>query len=188
VYQPQSQSLRQAEELIVRTSTPTPVAASLPGLGRAIEKGAVLSRVSTMEGKLGEQVSRRRFETWLLTLFAVVALLLAAIGTYGLLHYSVTRRTREIGICMALGAAHRAVMIMVLRQGLILAGSGLVLGVIGALALGRVLSTLLFAVSPSDPLTFVLVSSLLMSVALLACFVPARRAARVDPSIALRCE
>jgi predicted permease len=188
VYQPQSQSLRQTEDLIVRASNPAAVAASLHGLGRAIEKNAVLSTVSTMEERLGEQISRRRFETWLLTLFAAVALFLATIGTYGLLHYSVTRRTREIGICMALGAARQTVMIRVLRQGVILAGSGLILGVIGALTLGRVLSTLLFAVSPSDPLTLVLVSSLLMFVSLLACFVPAQRAARVDPSIALRCE
>jgi predicted permease len=188
VYQPQSQALRQVETLVVRAATPTQVAPVLRGLARALDQDAVLSGVSTMEQQLGEQMARRSFETWLLTLFALVAVLLATIGTYGLLHYSVTRRTREIGIRMALGAGHQTVVLTVLREGFVLVASGLILGAVGALALTRLLSTLLFGVSPSDPLTFVLVSSILMVVALVACYVPARRAATVDPLIALRCE
>ncbi len=188
VYQPQSQSLRQAGTLVVRTANSSQVAPLLRGLARSLEKDAVLSGLSTMEQQLGEQMSRRRFETWLLTIFAFVALLLATIGTYGLLHYSVARRTREIGIRMALGAAHQTVVLTVLREGFVLVASGLILGAVGALAFTRVLSTLLFGVTPSDPLTFVLVSSILMVVALVACYVPARRAATVDPLIALRCE
>jgi predicted permease len=188
VYQPQSQSLRFAQDLVVRTSNSTPVAATLRGLMRSIEKDAVLSRITTIEQQLGEQVSRRRFQTWLLTLFASVALLLATIGIYGLLHYSVTRRTREIGIRMALGADVTVVVIMVLRQGLILVAAGVTLGIIGSWLLTRVLSSLLFGVTPTDPVTFALVASTLLFVALVACYVPARRAANVNPTIALRCE
>ena len=188
VYQPQSQSLRFVQDLVVRTSNSAYVAASLRGLIRSIEKDAVLSRVTTIEQQLSDQVSRRRFQTWLLALFASVALLLATIGMYGLLHYSVTRRTREIGIRMALGAGGRVVIVMVLRQGLILAAAGLTLGIAGSLLFTRVLSSLLFGVTPTDPVTFGLVSSTLVFVALVACYVPARRAAKVNPTIALRYE
>jgi putative ABC transport system permease protein len=188
LYQPQSQSLRQTETLVVRAANPAALEPVLRGLARSLEKDVVVFGVSTLEQQLGEQTARRRFETWLLTLFAAVALLLAAIGTYGLLHYSVTQRTREIGIRMALGAGHRTVVLMVLRQGLVLIASGLVIGVVGALVLTRVLASTLFGVTPSDPLTFLLVSSILIVAALAACYVPARRAATADPLIALRTE
>jgi putative ABC transport system permease protein len=188
LYQPQSQSLRQTETLVVRAANPAALEPVLRGLARSLEKDVVVFGVSTLEQQLGEQTARRRFETWLLTLFAAVALLLAAIGTYGLLHYSVTQRTREIGIRMALGAGHRTVVLMVLRQGLVLIASGLVIGVGGALVLTRVLASTLFGVTPSDPLTFLLVSSILIVAALAACYVPARRAATADPLIALRTE
>jgi putative ABC transport system permease protein len=188
VYQPQSQSLRVTQVLVVRTTNSTHVAATLRGVIRSIEKDAVLSSVTTIDQQLGEQASRRRFQTWLLALFASVALLLATIGIYGLLHYSVTRRTREIGIRMALGADVRVVVVMVLRQGLILAAAGLILGLMCSLLLTRVLSSLLFGVTPTDPVTFGLVSSTLVFVAFVACYVPARRAASVDPTIALRYE
>jgi putative ABC transport system permease protein len=188
VYQPQSQSLRVTQVLVVRTTNSTHVAATLRGVIRSIEKDAVLSSVTTIDQQLGEQASRRRFQTWLLALFASVALLLATIGIYGLLHYAVTRRTREIGIRMALGADVRVVVVMVLRQGLILAAAGLILGLMCSLLLTRVLSSLLFGVTPTDPVTFGLVSSTLVFVAFVACYVPARRAASVDPTIALRYE
>jgi len=124
----------------------------------------------------------------LVMLFAAVALVLAATGTYGVLSYSVEQRTREIGIRMALGAQVGQVLRMILSQGAILAGIGLVLGTLGALALQKVLASLLFDVAPTDPLIFGLVLVLLALVSLLACWWPARRAARVDPLVALRYE
>ena len=124
----------------------------------------------------------------LLALFASVALMLAAVGIYGLVSYSVSQRTHEIGIRIALGAKREQVLRLVLQQTMRLVASGVVLGVSGALILTRFLSSLLFGVSPNDPLTFVAVSMLLAGVATAASFIPAWRAARVDPMVALRYE
>jgi ABC-type antimicrobial peptide transport system permease subunit len=125
---------------------------------------------------------------WLSASFGLVALVLAAIGVYGVLAYAISRSTREIGIRMALGAQRRTVLALVLGRGLKLAGAGIVLGLMGAMASTRLLRSLLFGVGPTDPLTFVVVPLLLVFVALLACWLPARRAANVDPMAALRCE
>jgi ABC-type antimicrobial peptide transport system permease subunit len=124
----------------------------------------------------------------LLSLFGVVALALAAIGLYGIIAYAVAHRTREIGIRMALGAQGRDVLRLVMREGLVLAGVGIVIGVATALAAMRLIEAYLYGVSPADPVTFIAIPLLLGGVALVACWLPARRAAKVDPMIAFRCD
>lgn len=141
-----------------------------------------------MDEVFAESVSRPRLLANLMGIFAGLALLLAALGTYGILSYMVSERRREIGIRMALGAAQGAVVQMIMRQGVAIAAAGLVLGLLGALALNRVMASLLFGVEPTDPATFLAVSATIVGVALVACFLPARRAAQVDPMVVLRDE
>jgi len=148
----------------------------------------VLWNITTLADQIGEQTSQRRFQSYLLGLFAAIALVLAGVGIYGLLHYSVAQRTREIGVRMALGARASDVVVMVVREGLVLALSGVALGVAGALLLMRTIASLLFGVAPNDPVTIAAASGLLTTIALVACYIPARRATRVDPLLALRCE
>jgi len=147
-----------------------------------------VTKVQTMDQVAATSFAARRFNMSLLALFAVLALVLAAVGIYGVMSYAVTQRTQEIGIRMALGAQAGDVLKLIIRNGLTLTLIGVVLGMAGAIALTRLMSTLLFGVTPNDKLTFVAVSGVLIFVALLACYVPARRATKVDPLLALRYE
>ena len=133
-------------------------------------------------------VAQQRFMMLLLGVFGLVALSLAAVGIYGIMSYAVKRRTREIGIRMALGGAPRDVLLLVVGQGMKLAGLGLVLGIAAALATTRFMKELLFGIEPTDPLTFITIGLLLVAVALIASWLPARRAVRTDPTAALRSE
>jgi putative ABC transport system permease protein len=144
--------------------------------------------VKPLDAYLGQSVAQRRFSMALLGIFSAVALILAALGIYGVLAYSVAQRTREIGVRMALGARTGAVASMVVRDALGVVAIGLAIGIAGALALTRVLASLLYDISPTDPLTFAGVACVLGAVALAASYLPARRAARVDPIVALRNE
>lgn len=155
---------------------------------RRVEKYAPVSGVKTLDGEIGALLAERRFQTSLLIGFAVVALLMAAVGIYGLIQYSVSTRTHEIGIRMAIGARTGDVFRMIIREGLKLSLTGLLLGLVGALWLGRAVSSLLFGVSATDPFTFATVSLLLAAVAAAACYFPARRAMRIEPVTALRQE
>jgi putative ABC transport system permease protein len=147
-----------------------------------------MAAVATMDQLLADSLSRSRFTMLLLGIFAAVALLLAAVGIYGLIAYSVTQRAQELGIRIALGAERHDVLRLVLAQGTRLTLLGVAIGVLAAIAFSRLLSTLLFGVSATDPLTFAGVAALLAVVALAACFIPARRATKVDPMVALRYE
>ena len=191
VYEPSTQAIDgyKTADLAVRVAgSAGAVARPLRATIREIDQAAVLSSVTTLETELSDQLSPRRFQTLLLSLFSLVALLLAGVGIYGVLQYSVTRRTHEIGIRIALGAHPHEVVQLVVKDGAKFAVVGLLIGVIGAAAITQFVKSLLFGVASTDPVTFIGVAILLMAAALLACYVPARRAARVDPIVALRYE
>jgi putative ABC transport system permease protein len=153
-----------------------------------IDREQPVSNIATMEQVIHDSLGFRRFPMLLLGTFALVALLLAAVGIYGVMSYSVAQRTQEIGIRMALGAGRGEVLRLILGRSLVPVAAGVAIGVGGALALTRVLTSLLFEVSPSDPVVFTAVALLLMSVAVIASLVPALKAASVNPVIALRHE
>src|SRR5947209_14957684 len=174
--------------LLRTTGDPPMLAEAIRSETKAVIPNLPPPLIRAMDDLLSETVAQPRLQTGLLSLFAGVALLLAAVGLYGVLAYSVTQRQREIGVRLALGAQKRNVLSLVISQGMKLALSGVAIGIVAALALTRVIRGLLYGVTPTDPVTFALVSLLLVAVALLACWLPARRAARVDPMEALRYE
>ena len=155
---------------------------------RRVDKEALVYGVTTLDTRLRSFNAQRTFQTGLLIAFSLVALLLASIGIYGLIQYSTTQRTHEIGIRMAVGAQRGDIFRMIVREGLSLSLAGLAVGLVGALWLSQVLSGFLFGVTATDPATFVIVSVVLTGVALAGCYFPARRAAHVDPLVALRYE
>jgi putative ABC transport system permease protein len=173
----------------IRTSVdPLSLSATAKGQMLNVDASLPVSNLQSLEQIVSLSLAQDRFNTTLLGLFAGIGLLLAVIGIYGVMAYSVAQRTREIGIRIALGAGSRSVLKLVLSRGLILALMGVTIGLAGAFALTRLLSSLLYGVTPTDPLTFVVTAVLLTGVALAACFVPARRATKVDPMVALRYE
>jgi predicted permease len=190
MFEPLAQNPPRRGLLLVRTSMADPlsIAREVQAAVRRLEKYAPVYGVSTAESQLGAFLTERRFQTSLLIGFSVAAVLMAAIGIYGLIQYSITMRTHEIGIRIAIGAEAREIFRMILGEGLKLSLTGLALGLVGALGLGQAISSLLFGVSPTDPLTFVTVSLLLIAVGLAACCFPARRAMKVEPIAALRQE
>jgi putative ABC transport system permease protein len=190
LYGAQLQAPYRTMNLVVRTasSNPTGMTSAIRGEIAALDKDLPIYNTQTMEHIVAESVARQRLATLLLGIFAALALILASVGIFGVLAYIVTQRTHEIGIRIALGAQKEDVLKLVIGQGITLALIGIAIGVAGALALTRVMTSLLYGVSAVDPIVFASVSLLLITVALFACYIPARRAMCVDPMIALRFE
>jgi putative ABC transport system permease protein len=185
----QSPGGRALSWVLVRTQRdPMTLAAAVRGEIHRLDAALPVSNIGTMDDVMATARSRPRFLTLLLTMFSSLSLILAALGIYGVISYAVVQRTNEIGIRMALGAQGTDVLRLIGSAGIRLALLGTLVGTAGALALTRFLSTLLFGVSSLDPLTFAAMALALIAVTLLACYVPARRAAKVDPLIALRYE
>jgi putative ABC transport system permease protein len=189
VFMAQAQVPAYITHLVVRTSVdPKRLVNAIKHSVHEVDKGQSMAEIKTMDDYLSESLARPRVYSAMVATFAGHALMLAAIGVYGVISYSVSKRTHEIGIRVALGARQGAVLGLVMKQGLRLTLTGAILGFIGALALTRFLSSFLYGVKSTDPLTFIAVSVLLTAVALSATYLPARRAAKVDPMVALRHE
>ena len=180
----------QANMYVVARSTgePTTIAGSIRGAVASIDPNLPVFRIRTLEQYVSDSMAQRRFAMYLFGVFAVIALILAAVGLYGVMAYSVTQRTHEIGVRMALGARRADVMKLVVGHGMILAGVGVVVGIGAAFGLTRLMATLLFGVKATDLTVFALIALVLTGVAVAASYLPARRATRVDPMIALRYE
>jgi putative ABC transport system permease protein len=187
VYRPYEQSPASSVTLIVKADKdPAALAAGLREAVKASDPDVPLYAVRTLAEIVSDRTAQRRLAVMLISVFAAVALLLAAIGIYGVMSYAVTQRTQEIGIRMALGAERQDILRMVLRHGSLMAVTGIAVGLVTALGMARLITSLLFQVSATDPPTFSIVPVVLIAVALLACYIPARRATRVDPLVALR--
>jgi ABC-type antimicrobial peptide transport system permease subunit len=175
--------------MVIRTSVePQSLARIAEETVRSFNRNLPVSGVATMEQVIANTLWQSRFNLQLIGIFAALAMMLAAIGLYGMMSYSVAQRTREVGLRMALGANRRDVLKLVVGQGMKLALAGVALGLLVSVALTRLMEKLLFEVSATDFSTFAVIAVLLMFIALVACWIPARRATKVDPMIALRCE
>jgi len=189
IYWPYRQVPRMATFLVIRTtSDPAQIVKPARARLQELDPDLYISEFRTLEQRIQRQLVRPRFSMMLLGIFATSAILLAAIGIYGVISYSVANARREIGIRMALGASRRNILSAVVLRGLVPAAIGIALGVIAALGLTRLLATLLVGVAPSDPATFSTMALMLLLVALIACYIPARRATRTDPMVVLRQE
>ncbi|MGE5294163.1 MAG: FtsX-like permease family protein, partial [Solirubrobacterales bacterium] len=189
VYVPTPARCFMISDLVVRTSgDPLKLVDAIRAQVALLDKDLEVSRIYPLKDSLAEMLAPKRFLTILLGLFAQITLILAAVGLYGIIQYSVAQGTRDVGIRMALGATRSNVLVAVLKQGLVVALIGVAAGVAGVLAATRVLSSLLYGISSTDPLTLGVVSLILIAIALLATWLPARRAAKIDPMAALRCE
>jgi len=189
VYFPYLQVASPSMSIVVRTaSDPLGLAAAVKSQIRMVDKDLPINEAKTMQQLLADSLSGRRFNMLLLTVFAMVALVLAIVGIYGVMSYTVTQRTHEIGLRVAIGAQPGDVFRMVIGQGMKLALIGVAFGLVGAFGLTRLMTTMLFGVEPTDPVTFAGIAVLLTSVALVACYLPGRRAMKVDPLVALRYE
>jgi putative ABC transport system permease protein len=189
MYVPFAQAPLYGGEVVVRSSLgAASVAANIRAATHAIDKDLPVTDIASFPDMLGKSISQERFRTFLLGAFAALALVLAAVGIFGVISYSAAQRTHEIGVRMALGAQPRDVLRLILGQAAKLALAGLGIGIVAALLLTRLMASMLYSVSATDPLTFIAVAILLLGVALLACYIPARRATKVDPIIALRYE
>jgi len=189
LYFPILQNLGYAIAVYLRTdANPTSLTQSLREQVRAVDPNLPIFGERTMENVVSDSLAQRRFAMQVVGLFGLLAMILAGIGIYGVMAYSVSQRTREIGIRIGLGASRGTILRWVLRQGMTLIVVGVSLGLVGAFALTRLLRSLLFGVAPTDLVTYVSLAALLALVALLACYIPARRATKVDPLVALRYE
>jgi ABC-type antimicrobial peptide transport system permease subunit len=189
LYFPIFQNPNYAMAIYLRTDVaPFSLAQSVREQVRAVDRDLPVFGERTMTQVAAESLGRRKFAMQLVGLFGILALLLSAVGIYGVIAYSVSQRTREIGVRVALGASSSAILGWVLKQGMILTSAGVGVGLVGALALTRLLRSLLFGIGPADFLTYGVLAALLIVVALIACYVPARRATKVDPLVALRYE
>jgi putative ABC transport system permease protein len=187
VFRPHRQGAENMMDIIVRTDTePAAMAPLIQQQIQSVDTSVAKFKIATVTDQLGDETGERRFDTFLLGAFAIAALFLSAIGISGLLHHVVAQRTNEIGVRVALGARPGEIMAMVLRQGISLALLGAAIGLVGALLVSRLLSRLLFEVTPTDPLTLAISVLVLVTVAAVACWLPSRRAARIDPILALR--
>jgi putative ABC transport system permease protein len=186
---PLSQLMWGTPTLVVRTAAdPNQITPQIRKLLASMDPNAPLYEVRTLKDYFVLDLGRARFQTMLLGLFASLALLLTAVGLYGVMAYAVVQRTQEIGIRVALGAGRGDVLRMILAKSFLITGIGLLLGMAGAATLTRLFASLLYEVKPADPMTFAIVSLLLVGTSTLASYIPARRAAKVDPMVALRYE
>ena len=189
LFLPIAQTPQRAMLLLARTTgSPAALSGPIRRAVTALDPDLPVSDIRTLDERLDQSIAQPRVSMMLLGIFALMALVLAAVGIYGVLSYTVTQRTRELGIRMALGAESNSVMRLVVGQAMVPALIGVVLGLAGAWGATRLMSSLLFGVSATDPVTFIAVALFLLAVAALASWIPARRATRVDPLIALRAE